>query len=107
MSDISGMPFSRRLSNRMTSWAVSRIAGCRIPDSQSGYRLIRKDIFGMIDLRTGKFDTESELLMKAGRLGLLIESVPIRTIYEGGGSKIRPVADTFRFLKLFLRTLMW
>ena len=39
---------------------------------------------------------ESEMLIKAGRLGARVAHVRVRTIYNGCGSHFRPVTDTFR-----------
>jgi len=44
-------------------------------------------------------ETESEILIKAARLGYRIESVPIKTIYSGQKSQIDPVIDTLRFFR--------
>jgi hypothetical protein len=50
---------------------------------------------------------ESELLIKASRAGFRITSVPIKTIYGQEVSKINPVVDTCRFLRLLFRSLRW
>ena len=57
------------------------------------------------ELETSGFEMESELLIKASRVGFRIVSVPIKTIYGQEVSKISPVADTVRFLRLFFRSL--
>lgn len=94
------MPIIRWLTNKTTSYIISRLAGQRIPDSQCGYRLIRTDVIKDLELLTSRFDTESEILIKSARRGYKIVSLPVRTIYRGEVSYINPVRDTLRFIKL-------
>ena len=105
-----GMPALRRATNRFLSWILSFTTGQKIPDSQCGYRAVSREVLERIQLDTDRFETESEILLEASRLGYKIISVPVRSMYEGGVSNIRPVRDTFRFLRfltgyLFRRAL--
>ncbi len=93
------MPKTRLLTNKFMSWLISLIAKQNIPDTQCGFRLIKKEVLEKVKFDTAKFETESELLIKASRLGFKIESVPINTIYRGEKSKINPIIDTLRFIK--------
>ena len=98
MGDTGAMPVVRRLTNEFTSWVTSRLAGQRIPDSQCGYRLLRRNVLEDLRLSTARFETETEMLIQAARAGHRIISIPIRTIYESGHtSHIHPVRDTIRF----------
>jgi hypothetical protein len=49
------------------------------------------------------YDYETEVLILTARAGGRITSVPVRTIYQGQPSKIRPVRDAIRFFKLLCR----
>jgi glycosyltransferase involved in cell wall biosynthesis len=101
MGDASGMPRVRLWTNQFTSRVTSKLAGQRIPDSQCGFRLLRRTVLKDLRPSTARFETETEMLIQAGRTGHKIVSVPIRTIYEPGRtSRIRPWRDTVRFLKL-------
>ena len=101
MGNVRNMPFVRLWTNLVTSRILSAIAHQRIEDSQSGYRLIKKEVLRNIDLTTSDFDTESEILIKASRRGYGITYIPIKTIYKDELiSKIKPFKDTIRFLKL-------
>jgi glycosyltransferase involved in cell wall biosynthesis len=103
--DLSGMPLIRVLTNRTTSLVVSLLSGQRVADSQSGYRLIRTGPLRDIRLTTRNYQTESEILIKAGRKGYRIVSLPIRTIYAEEVSYIQPGTDTLRFIWLAIRSL--
>lgn len=107
MLEARGMPIVRLLTNKFMSWIISRIARQRIPDTQCGFRLIRRDILERIDLRARKYEIESEVLIKAGRLGAVIESVPIKTIYAGSKSRINPFIDTLRFIRFIFSFFPW
>lgn len=103
MADTSSMPWLRRFANRATSAVVSLLAGQRIADSQSGYRLIAAPVLAALDLRYDRFEAESEILVKAARAGFRIGGVPIRTIYGEERSNIHPLRDTVRFVGLVAR----
>lgn len=106
MEKAAGMPRVRYITNRFTSALISKIAGRRIPDSQCGYRLIRERAFRAMTFRTTRYDTESEMLIEAGRAGCGIVSVPVRTIYGTEKSRIHPLKDTVRFFRLVARHLV-
>jgi glycosyltransferase involved in cell wall biosynthesis len=102
---LANMPLLRYLTNKVTSLVVSLIASQRIFDSQSGYRYISIEVLKRVPLRTERFQTESEILIKAGRMGFRIGAVPISTIYRKEKSYINPFIDTGRFIGLAARSL--
>jgi glycosyltransferase involved in cell wall biosynthesis len=103
------MSFLRRFWNRLGVKAVSRLCHSDITDSQSGFRLIRREVLRAVELSTSGFETELELLIKACKKGFSVLSVPINTprIDGTGSSHFRPVADTWNVCMLFLRGLFW
>lgn len=103
MADGRSMPPVRRWTNRIMSTVVSALARQRIPDSQCGFRFIRKEVLESIPLRTTRFELETELLLAAAARRWKIVSVPIRSIYHRHKSHIRPVRDALRFLRVILR----
>lgn len=102
---LSVMPFSRCLTNYLTSLIISIFSSRRVRDSQSGFRLIPTSLLKAIPLRTVGYDLESEMLFKAGALGVPIAEVAIRTIYEGSQSYIHPISDTNRFVRQIWRRI--
>jgi glycosyltransferase involved in cell wall biosynthesis len=98
-----GMPFVRRLVNRLMSALISRACGVEIPDTQCGFRLVRASAIPVIMGRSDRFDFETEMLLLASRAGLKIRHVPVSTIYGDETSKIRPWQDSVRFCRLMLR----
>ena len=96
------MPFLRIITNRLMSKFISLIVKQDIPDTQCGFRLVTKEVLSRIDLSTSKYETETEILIKAAHLGFKIESIPVETIYSGQKSQINPFVDTFRFLRFII-----
>jgi len=105
MRDVAEMPALRRWTNRTTSRIISRLARQPIADSQCGFRLLRTEVLADLDLKTANYETESEMLLQAAAAGHRIESIPVKTIYNAAPSRIHPVRDTWRFLKLAVRAL--
>lgn len=98
-----GMPWIRRQVNSLTSAVVSRLAHAEVADSQCGYRYVSVRAWQAASPGTDSFDAESEILIRAGRLGLHIAQVDVQTIYGDQVSNIRPLADTLRFVRLAVR----
>jgi glycosyltransferase involved in cell wall biosynthesis len=107
MAEHSSMPRLRRATNRLTSGITGLLAGCRIDDSQSGYRLIRASLLRRLTLVTSRYEIESEMIIKACRAHAKVASVPIRTIYAQEKSAINPLRDAFRFFLLVIRSFFW
>lgn len=103
MENIANMPVVRYNTNRVSSAIISWMVKQKIPDSQCGYRLIQKKVLEKVSFTTQNYDTESEMLIEAGSLGFKIGSVPIKSIYAGQVSKIKPGRDTWRFIRLVIR----
>ncbi|MFA5063220.1 MAG: glycosyltransferase family 2 protein [Candidatus Omnitrophota bacterium] len=103
MSYTKNMPFIRIITNRFMSWMISLLCKQKIPDTQCGYRLIKRRALEKIELKTSNFEIETEILLNASRAGFKIASVPIKTVYRGEKSQINPIVDTFRFIKFIIK----
>ena len=92
------MPRSRYFSNVIGSRLASALVGCKIRDSQSGFRLLRLDKLDLENLRSRCYELEMEILIKMARSGCTIAHAPIRIVYDDGHarSKMKPVRDTVR-----------
>ena len=99
------MPWHRRLSNGLSTWIVSKLAGKPVFDAQCGFRAYRTDVVDRYP-REGRFEWEAQALILCCRAGFEVAQVPIHTIYSGQGSHIRLGRDTWRFLRMAGR-LAW
>lgn len=98
--DFARMPATRRLANTIGGRAFSWAVGAEVPDNQSGYRLIgRRLMDASLDSRERGFEFEVEMLATCIARGWPIAWVPIRTIYTGGRSHIRPAAHVRHFFR--------
>jgi glycosyltransferase involved in cell wall biosynthesis len=98
-----GMPGVRAFTNKFMSWLISRIVRQIIPDTQCGFRLIKRDVLEKIKITTSNFEIESEILIKAAWGGFPVKSIPIKSIYfKNKKSKISPFVDTVRFVRFIL-----
>ena len=99
----SGMPVHRVLSNTITSALVSARTGLHIRDSQTGFRLIAREVLSAIEVQADGYEAESEILIKAAKKGFRISGVPIATIYHGAPSHMTHWKTTLRFLQVLFR----
>jgi glycosyltransferase involved in cell wall biosynthesis len=97
------MPIHRKMSNSITSFLVSARAGAAIPDSQCGFRLIRREVLAAVSINSDGFEAETEFLIKCARKGYRIEFVPIETIYNGETSHMRNWTTIVSFVHTILR----
>ncbi len=99
----SAMPWRRRVTNRLSSAAVSWCVGQRIADSQSGFRAFRAEVLVRVAFGRAagdRYEYETAVLMRAARAGYRIASVPVPTVYPAGAvSHFRPVWDTARVMR--------
>ena len=99
--DFAAMPPIRRLSNTLGGWIFSAAVGRHVADNQSGYRLIGPRLMtAMLDSTDSGFAFEVEMIARCIALGLSMTEVPIRTIYAGEPSHIRPWAHLTGFLRV-------
>ena len=103
MADTGPMPALRVLTNRVMSAVVSWLCGQRVLDTQSGFRLIRSSVLGSVTLTAGRYDIETELLIRTCQAGFAVTEVPIKTIYGDEVSDIHVGRETWAFLKLVCR----
>lgn len=105
MSSPRNMPWLRLATNKCMSWFISKLVKQNIPDTQCGFRLIKKDTLEKLNIKSRKYEVESEILIKASRLGFKIESLNIKSIYSGEKSQINPIVDTLRFFRFILKEI--
>lgn len=96
------MPLHRRVSNGLSSWAISCCAGVPLPDTQSGYRAIRAGVLRGVRPAGDRYEFETDFLIRAARAGFRIAGVPVPTIY-GAPSHFRPLHDAARVVATIWR----
>jgi glycosyltransferase involved in cell wall biosynthesis len=99
MGNSAAMPWLRRRVNFWMSRRLSKLTGVPLPDSQCGFRLAHLETLLQLSFRANRFEIESEMLVAFLAAGREIEFVPVQTIYKNAASKIRPLADGWRWLR--------
>jgi glycosyltransferase involved in cell wall biosynthesis len=88
----------RRLSNRLSSQAISLAAGQRLTDIQTGFRLYSRRLIDTVGFPEARFEAESAVVVRAARRGFKVVTVPVRLGFADGRttSHYRPLMDSFR-----------
>jgi len=93
------IPDLNRIGNRMFSDLIRLFTGVKISDSQSGFRAIRSSVIKKMRLNSRGYEVESEMLVKALKMGVRVAEIPIsfeqRTV---GKSKLDPLKDGTKIL---------
>ena len=100
------MPLHRRVSNALSSAAISRCAGCVLPDTQSGYRAISRRVLDAVWAEGDRYEFETDFLIRAARAGFRVAGVPVPTIY-GAPSHFRELRDALRVIGTIYRHTTW
>lgn len=107
MTNLRGMPTHRRWLNALSNKLVSGICKMRIYDSQCGFRLYSMKLLRLLlnDLKSERYELETEILIRACDKGLNISSVPIPTIYSAETTALshHSLSDVIRIGKLLMR----
>jgi glycosyltransferase involved in cell wall biosynthesis len=99
------MPLSRRLANTVGRWLFSWALRQFIPDNQSGYRLVSRRLLEKLLTHTEPgFEFEVEMIATCLQSRFDLGWVPIRTIYSGAASHIRPVRHALNYLRVVWTT---
>lgn len=92
------MGMARRLSNRLSSRAISLAAGHPISDVQTGFRLYTRTLIEQTGFPEPRFEAESAVVVRAVRLGLRVTTTAVQLGTADGRatSHYRPVMDSLR-----------
>jgi glycosyltransferase involved in cell wall biosynthesis len=88
----------RRLSNRLSSRAISFAAGQHLTDIQTGFRIYSRQLIDTVGFPEARFEAESAVVVRAARRGFKVVTVPVRLGFADGRttSHYRPLMDSFR-----------
>ena len=103
MHDRKGMPRQRIMTNTVSSRLMSWLTGQTVPDSQSGFRLIRSAVLRSLSFSGQYYDLESELLIKAAGAGYTIGSIPVPSIYNNQTSHFHGIKDTLAIARVIFK----
>ncbi len=99
----SDMPARRRFANAFSSGWTSFLAGRPVHDSQCGFRLHRRAVLERTPLTAGRYEVETEMIVRSARLGFRLAEVTIPTVYGEEKSQIRVMRDVPRIIGTLAR----
>jgi glycosyltransferase involved in cell wall biosynthesis len=102
------IPRVNRLGNRIFNSLIGLLTGVKISDSQSGFRAMRSPVINKMELNSRGYEVESEMLVKALKMGLRVAEIPIsfeqRTV---GKSRLDPLKDGIRILHSIIASYLF
>ncbi len=104
----SNIPLSRRPAKWMLNKLANYLTGIKIPDLNSGLRVMKKDILlKYLHLLPDGFSFTTTITLAMLTNNYDVEFVPIEYKIRSGRSKIRPIRDTMNFIQLIIRTVLY
>lgn len=76
-----GMPFTRKLFNRVGSLITFILYGIYVRDSQTGFKIFNKKALDKIEINFDRYEFCSEVLHEISRNKLTYKEIPIKVIY--------------------------
>jgi Glycosyl transferase family 2 len=92
----------RHVGNPLLTRVLNLFFGTRISDAHCGMRAFRREDLPRLDLQATGMELASEQLIRASKLGLEIREIPIAYMPRIGHSKLAPLPDGWRHLRLLL-----
>jgi glycosyltransferase involved in cell wall biosynthesis len=99
------IPPMNRVGNWMLRTAIRRLYGSTVIDPLTGLYASRADVLRRMQLCSDGFGLESEIVIKAARMGLRVHNHAITYCTRRGKSKLNPVKDGYRILRTILAHL--
>ena len=97
------MPWlNRYVGNPVLTGLLNVLFRTEVRDAHCGMRAIRRDVLPRLDLRTTGMEFASEMVIRASQEKLRIRQFPISYAERGGESKLSPLRDGWRHLRLLL-----
>ncbi len=101
------MPLFRKLGNKFFVTLVNLFWGMKYSDLCYGYRAFRKSVIKKLDLKRDGFGIETEISIKAAKLGMKVLEVPsFEKARKYGKGKLRSFGDGLNILKTILNELL-
>ena len=104
MNDVQpgAMPLASRIGNPLMSRFLNLLFRTPVSDTWCGMRALRRNVLPVLDLQATGMEFASEMVIRAARSGLDIREVPIALHPREGESKLSPLRDGWRSLRLML-----
>ena len=96
----------RRPGKKVLSITANYLAGMKIPDLNSGFRALKKNVaLEFLHILPNSFSFSTTITLALITSGYSVKYVPIEAPERVGTSKIKPFRDGFRFILMIVRTI--
>ena len=96
------MSWVSRVGNPILSGFLNILYRTNVGDVHCGMRAIRRDVLPALHLRTTGMEFASEMVIRAAREKLDVREIPVKLHPRVGQSKLSPLRDGWRHLRLML-----
>lgn len=96
------MSIVSRIGNPILSGFLNLLVDTGVGDAHCGMRAVRRSALPRLDLRATGMEFASEMVIRAARAGLELRELPIALHPREGESKLSPLRDGWRHLRLIL-----
>lgn len=99
-------PTRSRVGRRVSNLLIRLESGVPVEDSQCGFRVYPLGLIDAVNVRTGRYGFEAEIITRAGWAGCPVVHIPVRCRYLGPADRVshfRPWLDSFRGVWMHLR----
>lgn len=97
----------RRPGKKILSLTANFLAGMKIPDLNSGFRALKKNVaMEFMHILPNSFSFSTTITLALVNSGYSVKYVSIEALERVGTSKIKPFRDGFRFIILIIRTVV-
>jgi dolichol-phosphate mannosyltransferase len=103
------MSSSHRIANWIFTFLVRRFYGANVTDVCTGYFAWKSDALKKLNghIKSEGFAIETEMVTKMAKLGLKLYSVPITYEKRMGESKIAPIGDGIKIMRMIFKNMSW
>ena len=101
-----GAPFTRRLSNAMSTFWFKFETGAGLSDTQCGYRVYPLAVVRSLRVKSDRYAYELEIMVKAAWVGIPLRAQPVQADYAAPTSRLshfHPVRDFLRIVRVHAR----
>jgi len=94
-----------QIGNRLFNLAIMSLTGKLVTDSQTGFRVIKREVFEKLNLQSDGYEIETEITVKGLRGGFAFKELPITVERRRfGASKLKLIADSKRIFETILKS---
>jgi hypothetical protein len=94
-----------QIGNHLFNLVIMALTGKLVTDSQTGFRVIKREVFEKLNLQSDGYEIETEITVKGLRGGFAFKELPITVERRRfGASKLKLIADGRRIFRTILTT---